>query len=66
MERLNPIPVGAPIQSDGEMLYGAWRITKPPGKETVMDRVLVQLIAATSFLALSLLPAQSEPKHGIA
>ncbi|TIX25584.1 MAG: ABC transporter substrate-binding protein, partial [Mesorhizobium sp.] len=31
-----------------------------------MDRVLVQLIAATSFLALSLLPAQSEPKHGIA
>ncbi|TIU88897.1 MAG: ABC transporter substrate-binding protein, partial [Mesorhizobium sp.] len=31
-----------------------------------MDRVLVRLIAATSFLALSLLPAQTEPKHGIA
>ncbi len=31
-----------------------------------MDRVLVRLIAATSFLALSALPALSEPKHGIA
>jgi peptide/nickel transport system substrate-binding protein len=31
-----------------------------------MDRVLVRLIAATSFLAFALLPAQSEPKHGIA
>ncbi|TIO72284.1 MAG: ABC transporter substrate-binding protein, partial [Mesorhizobium sp.] len=31
-----------------------------------MDRVLVRLIAATSFLALSLLPALSESKHGIA
>lgn len=30
-----------------------------------MDRVLVRLIAATSFLAFSL-PALSEPKHGIA
>ncbi|AZO08219.1 MULTISPECIES: extracellular solute-binding protein [unclassified Mesorhizobium] len=31
-----------------------------------MDRVLVRLTAATSFLVLSLLPALSEPKHGIA
>jgi len=31
-----------------------------------MDRILVRLIAATSFLAFTLLPAQSEPKHGIA
>ncbi len=30
-----------------------------------MDRVLVRLIAATSFLALSLPPAQSEPGPGI-
>src|SRR4051794_7571955 len=50
----------------GDMQYRACRITKPPGKETVMDRVLVRLIAATSFLALLLFPALSEPKHGIA
>src|SRR5580765_6689649 len=31
-----------------------------------MDRVLVWLIAALSFLTLSLQPAASEPKHAIA
>jgi peptide/nickel transport system substrate-binding protein len=47
-------------------MYGAPRIIKPPSKETVMSRVLVWLIAAISFLALSLQSAVSEPKHGIA